>query len=120
MRFHGLGTFGCTAAAVAVKIRTDSSTTSFGGKWIHDLGGTVLTNYTVQTIHRVHSNTPYCIVLVIDDKDFVKGKMTVEERLQNRVAGNESTTDLKSSDTGQNQRKSWQKTTSSAASTPFL
>ena len=59
------------------------------------------TNYNVQTIHRSHSKTPYCIVLLIDDKDFVKGKMTVEERLQNRVAGNESTTDLESSDTGQ-------------------
>ena len=42
--------------------------------------------------------------------------MVVEERFQNRVAKNESTTDLESSDTGQKtKRKSWQKKLSPAA-----
>ena len=45
--------------------------------------------------------TPNCFVLLKDDKNLVKTTITVEERLQNRVAGNESTSDWESSDTGQ-------------------
>ena len=70
-------------------------------KWIHDLGGTVLTKNNAQTILRGHSKTPNCFVLLKDDKDLVKGTMTVEERLQSRVAGKESSADLESSDTEQ-------------------
>ena len=70
-------------------------------KWIYDLGGTFLTKDNAQTILRRHSETTNCFVLLKDDKDLVKGTMTVEEWLQNRVAGNESTTDLESNDTGQ-------------------
>ena len=78
-----------------------NNTTSYSGKWIHNLGGTVLTKDNAQTIFRGHSKTPNCLVLLKDDKNLVKGTMTVEERLQNRVAGNESTTDLETSGTGQ-------------------
>ena len=81
--------------------KTESSTTSYGGKWIHDLGGTVLTKENAQTILRGHSKTPNCFLLLKDDRDLVKGTMTVEERLQNQVAKNESATELESSDTGQ-------------------
>ena len=81
--------------------KTESSTTSYGRKWIHDLGSTLLTKDKAQTILRGHSKTPNCFLLLKDDKDLVKGTMTVEEWLQNRVVKNESTTDLESSDTGQ-------------------
>ena len=74
-------------------------------KWIHDLGGTVLTKDNAETIIRRHSKTPNCFLLLKDDKDLVKGTMTWEERLQNRVAKNESTIDLESSDTGQKPNK---------------
>ena len=40
-----------------------------------------------------------------DDKILVKGTMTVDERLQNRVAKNESTTDLNLVILGKNQTK---------------
>ena len=70
-------------------------------KWIHDLGGTALTKDNAQIILRGHSKTPNCFVLLKNEKDLVKGMLTVEERLQNRVAGNDSTTDLVSNDTGQ-------------------
>ena len=69
-------------------------------KWIHDLEGTVLTKENAHTILRGHFKTPNCFLLLKDDKDLVKGTMTVEERLQNREAKNESTTDLESSDSG--------------------
>ena len=68
---------------------------------VHDLGGTVLTKDNAQTILRWHSKTPNCSLLLKDDKDLVKGTMTVEEWLQNRVAKHESAADLESSDTGQ-------------------
>ena len=70
-------------------------------KWIHDLGATVLTKDNAQTILREHSKTSICFLLLKDDKYLVKGTMTVEERLQNRVTENESTTDLEFSDTEQ-------------------
>ena len=70
-------------------------------KWIHDLRGTVLTKSNAQIILRGNSKTPNCFVLLKHDKDLVTGTMTVDERLQSRVAGNESTTDLKSSETWQ-------------------
>ena len=73
-------------------------------KWIHDFGDTVLTNYNAQIL-RGHSKTPSCFVLLKDDKNLVKGTTTVDERLQNRVAKNESTSDLESSDTGQKQNE---------------
>ena len=85
--------------------KTEPNTTSYGGNWIHDLGCTFLTKDNAQTILRGHSKTPNCFILLKDDKYLVKGTMTVEERLQNRVAGNESTTDLESSDAGKNQTK---------------
>ena len=47
-----------------------------------------------QILLRGQSKTLKCFVLLKDDKDLVKGTVTVEKRLQNRVAGNESTTDL--------------------------
>ena len=78
--------------------KTESSTTTYGGKWIHDLGGIVLTKNNAQTILRGLSKTPNCFLLL---KELVKGTMTKEERLQNQVAKNESTTDLESSDTAQ-------------------
>ena len=97
-----LGTFGCTAAAVAgKKAKPNLTPQALVEKWIHDLGGTVLIKINARTILLGHSKTPNCCVLLKDDKDLVKGTMTVEERLQNRVAGNESTTDLESSDDGQ-------------------
>ena len=70
-------------------------------KWIHDLGGTVLGRDKAQTILLGHSKAPNCFVLLNDDKELVKGRMTVEERLQNLVDRNKSTTALESSDTGQ-------------------
>ena len=70
-------------------------------KRIHDLEGTVLAKDNAQTILRGHSKTPNCFLLLKDDKDLVKGTMTVEERLQNGLAKNETTIDLESSDTGQ-------------------
>ena len=69
--------------------------------WIRGLGGTVLFKNNAQTIFRGPSKTPNCFLLLKDDKDLVEGTMTVEERLQNRVAKNESTTGLESTDTGQ-------------------
>ena len=82
---------------------------------MHDLGGTVLTKDNAQTILRGQSKTPNCFLLVKDNKDLVKRTMTVEERLQKRVAKNDSTTDLESSDTGQNQTKELAKKLSPAA-----
>ena len=105
LRFYVLGTFGCTAAAVAgKKAKPSLAPKAMVKKWIHDLGGTVLTKDNAQTILRGHSKTPNCFLLLKDDKDLVKGTMTAEERLQNRVAKNESRTDLESSDTGQKPR----------------
>ena len=102
LRFYVLGTFGFTAAAVAgKKAKPNLAPQAMVEKWIHDLGGTVLTKDNAQTILRRHSKTPNCFLLLKDDKDLVNGMMTVEEQLQNRVAKNESTTDLESSDTGQ-------------------
>ena len=102
LRFDVLGTFGCTAAAVAGKrAKLNLVSQAIVEKWIHGLGGTVLTKDNAQTILREHFKTPNCFLLLKDDKDLVKGMMTAEERLQNRVAKNESTTDLESSDTGQ-------------------
>ena len=65
-------------------------------KWIHDLGGTVLTNDKAQTILRGHSKTPNCSLLLKYGNDMVTGTMTAEERLQHRVAKYESTIDLES------------------------
>ena len=96
LRFYVLGTFGCLAAAVAGK-----KTISNLEWWKNDIGGTVLTKDNAQTILQGHSKTPNCFLLLKDDRDLVKGTMTVEERLQNRVAKNVSTTDLESCDTGQ-------------------
>ena len=48
--------------------------------------------------------------LLKDEKYLVKRAMTVEERLQNRVAGNESTTDSESSDSGQKPNEELAKT----------
>ena len=79
--------------------RTESGSTSYGGKM--DLGITVLTKDNAETILRGHSKPHNCFVLLKNDKNLVKGTMTVEDWLQNREAGNESTTDLESSDTGQ-------------------
>ena len=102
LRFYVLGTFGCTAAAVAgKKAKPNLAPQAMVEKWIHDLGGTVLTKDNAQTILRGHSKAPNCFLLLKDGNDLVKGTMTVEERLQNRVAKNESATDLESSDTGQ-------------------
>ena len=56
-----------------------------------------------------------CFLLLTDDKKLVKGTMTVVERLQRRVAKNESTTDLESSDTGQKPNKRAAKKRSLAA-----
>ena len=97
-----LGALGCTLAAVAGnEAKPNLAPQAMAEKWIYDLGGTVLTKDNARTILRRHSKTPNCFVLLKDDKDLVKGTMNVEELLQNRVAGNESTTDLESSDTGQ-------------------
>ena len=63
--------------------KIESSTTSYGGKWIHDLENTVLTKDNAQTIFRRHSKTPNYFLLLKDDKDLVKGTMNVQERLQN-------------------------------------
>ena len=102
LRFHVLGTFRCTAAAVAgKKAKPNLTPQAMVEKWIHDLEGTVLTKDKAQTIFREDSKTPNCFFLLKDDKNLVKGTMTVEERLQNRVVGNKLTTDLESSDTGQ-------------------
>ena len=99
LRFHVLGTFGCTATAVeGKKAKPNHAPQAMVEKWIHDLEGTVLTKDIVQTIFWGHSKTPNCFLLL---KDLVKGTMTVEERWQNRVAKNESTVDLESTDTGQ-------------------
>ena len=102
LRFYMLGTFGRRASAVAGK-RTEPNLArqAVVEKWTHDLGGTVLTKDNAQTILRCHSDTPNCFVLLKNEKGLVKGTLTVEERLQNRVAGNDSTTDLESNDTGQ-------------------
>ena len=81
--------------------KTESNAASYGEKWINDLGGFVPTKDHAQFIIRGLSKTPNCFVLLKSDKNWVKGAMTVEERSQNRVAGNESTTDLEPSDPGQ-------------------
>ena len=65
------------------------------------MGIALRTKDNAETILRGQSKPHNCFVLLKNDKDLVKGTMTVEERLQNREAGNESTTDLESSDTGQ-------------------
>ena len=91
LRFDVLGTFGCTAAGVAGK-RAKLNLVS---------QAIVLTKDNTQTILREHFKTPNCFLLLKDDIDLVKGTVTAEERLQNRAAKNESTTDLESSDTGQ-------------------
>ena len=92
LRFFVLGLFGCTAAAGAgKKAKPNLAPQAMVEKWIHVLGGTVLTKDNAQTIlggGGGHSKTPNCFVLLNDDKDLVKGTMTVEKRLQNRVAGN--------------------------------
>ena len=101
MQFYLLGFFRCTAAAVAgKKAKPNLAPQAMVEKWIHDFGGTYLTKDNAQTILRVHFKTPNCFLLLRDDKDLVKSTMTVEKRLQNRVAKNESTTDLESSHTG--------------------
>ena len=80
LRFYVLGTFGCTAAADAgKKAKPNLAPQTLVEKWIYDLGGTVLTKDNAQTILWGHSNS---VLLLKDDK----GTMTVEERLQNRVA----------------------------------
>ena len=90
--------------------KTDSSTAIYVGKWIYDLVGTVPTKDNAETILRGHSKTPKCFLLLKVDEYLVKGMMTAEERLQNRVDKNESTTDLESSDTwAKTKRKSQQK-----------
>ena len=94
---------GCTAAAVAgKKAEPNLVPRAMAEKWIHDLEGTVLTKDHAQKNFQRHSKTLNCFVLLKDDKNLVKGTMTVEERLQIRIARNESTTDSESSDTGQN------------------
>ena len=102
LQFYVLGALGCTMAAVVGKeAKPNLAPQAIAEKWIFHLGGTVLTKDNAQTILRRYSKTPNCFVLLKDDKGLVKGTMTVEEWLQNRAAGNESTTDLESSDTGQ-------------------
>ena len=59
----------------------------------------MLTKNNAQSVLRGHYKLPNCFVLLKDDKNLVKGTMTVEEWLQNRVAGNEAITDLESSET---------------------
>ena len=86
-----LDTFGCTAVAVAgKKAKPNLAPQDMVKKWIHDLGGTVLTKDNAQTILRGHSKTPNCFLLLKDGKDLFKGTMTVEGRLQNRVVKNEN------------------------------
>ena len=105
-----------TAAAVAgKKAKPNLAPQAMVEKRIHDLGGTFLTKYNAQTILRGHSKTPNSFLLLKDDNHLIKGTMNVGERLYNRVAKNESTTDLESSDTGQKKRKRWQKKLSPAA-----
>ena len=82
LRFFVLGTFGCTAEAVAgKKAKRNLAPQTMVEKWIHGFGGTVLTKDNAQTILRGHSKTSNCFLLLKDDKDLVKGTMTVEERL---------------------------------------
>ena len=83
MRFYGLGTFGRTAAAVAgEKAEPNLAPQSFAEKWIHDIGGTILSRANAQNIQRGQSKTTNCFVLLKVDKDLVRGTMTVEERFQ--------------------------------------
>ena len=111
-----LGTCGCTASAVAgKKAKPNLAPQAMVEKWIPDLGGNVLTKDNAQTILRGHSKTPNNFLLLKDDNHLVKGTMNVEERLQNRVAKNESTTDLESKENGQKQTKKRAKKLSSAA-----
>ena len=69
LRFYVLGTFGCTAAAAAgKKAKPNLAPQAVVEKWIHDLGGTVLTKDNARTILRGHSKTPNCFPLLEDDK----------------------------------------------------
>ena len=82
LRFYVLGVFGCTAAAVVgKKAKPSLAPQAMVEKWIHDLGGTVLTKDDARTILRGHSKAPNCFLLLKYDKELVNETMTVEERL---------------------------------------
>ena len=73
LRFYVLDTFGCTGAAVAgKKAKPNLAPQAMMEKWIHGLGGTVLTKDNAQTILWGLSKTPNCFLLLKDDKDLVK------------------------------------------------
>ena len=70
LQFYVLGTFGCTAAAVAgKKTKPNLAPQAMVEKWIHDSGGTVLPKDNAQTILRGRSRTPNCFLLLKDDKN---------------------------------------------------
>ena len=61
LRFYVLGTFGCTAAAVAgKKSKPNLAPQAMVEKWNHDLGGTGLTSDNAKTILRRHSKPHSC------------------------------------------------------------